>query len=288
MLDRDAQPPVRRRLGAGQRELGRAGPRARPGAAAVLVQALYHLTKALDPHPAGDRQRRLGAPVSDILGSPRLHPRGRSCASATAAGRPRPDAGADAALHRSSCCRELSRRTRSCSSPSSAASFDLRPADAGWNGYGAVDSRGVAASYRDLVGALLRSPVVAGFCYTQLTDTAQERNGLLTRTACRRRLSRRSARSSVERRPPCRATRSTSSPTVTTGPAELRAFRIPDPSRSALRQPVRDRVLSTKDRADAMAMCMSRYSRCPAGHRKIASCGDQKVCAVLGIVQGWP
>jgi hypothetical protein len=34
--------------------------------------------------------------------------------------------------------------------------------------------------YRDLVGALLSSPVVAGFCYTQLTDTEQERNGLLT------------------------------------------------------------------------------------------------------------
>jgi hypothetical protein len=30
------------------------------------------------------------------------------------------------------------------------------------------------------VSALLASPVVAGFCYTQLTDTAQERNGLLT------------------------------------------------------------------------------------------------------------
>ena len=34
--------------------------------------------------------------------------------------------------------------------------------------------------YRDLVLALLDSPVVAGFCYTQLTDTAQERNGLVT------------------------------------------------------------------------------------------------------------
>ena len=30
------------------------------------------------------------------------------------------------------------------------------------------------------MSALLGSPVVAGFCYTQLTDTAQERNGLLT------------------------------------------------------------------------------------------------------------
>jgi beta-galactosidase/beta-glucuronidase len=50
-----------------------------------------------------------------------------------------------------------------------------------WNGYGAVDSaEAFLERYRELVGALLSSPVVAGFCYTQLTDTAQERNGLLT------------------------------------------------------------------------------------------------------------
>jgi beta-galactosidase/beta-glucuronidase len=52
--------------------------------------------------------------------------------------------------------------------------------DAFWNGYGAVDnSDELAKRYADLIGALLDSPVVAGFCYTQLTDTAQERNGLL-------------------------------------------------------------------------------------------------------------
>jgi beta-galactosidase/beta-glucuronidase len=50
-----------------------------------------------------------------------------------------------------------------------------------WNGYGSVDSpETFLERYRDLVSALLSSPVVAGFCYTQLTDTAQERNGLLT------------------------------------------------------------------------------------------------------------
>jgi hypothetical protein len=52
--------------------------------------------------------------------------------------------------------------------------------DAFWNGYGAVDDADqLAKRYADLIGALLDSPVVAGFCYTQLTDTAQERNGLL-------------------------------------------------------------------------------------------------------------
>jgi hypothetical protein len=36
------------------------------------------------------------------------------------------------------------------------------------------------AKYRELVDAILDSPAIAGFCYTQLTDTAQETNGLLT------------------------------------------------------------------------------------------------------------
>jgi hypothetical protein len=50
-----------------------------------------------------------------------------------------------------------------------------------WNGYGAVQSAdALLERYRELVGTLLASPIVAGFCYTQLTDTAQERNGLLT------------------------------------------------------------------------------------------------------------
>jgi hypothetical protein len=34
--------------------------------------------------------------------------------------------------------------------------------------------------YRSLVDALLDSPAVTGFCYTQLTDTVQEQNGLVT------------------------------------------------------------------------------------------------------------
>jgi beta-galactosidase/beta-glucuronidase len=52
--------------------------------------------------------------------------------------------------------------------------------DAFWNGYGAVDTaEALGDRYTELVASLLRSPVVAGYCYTQLTDTAQERNGLL-------------------------------------------------------------------------------------------------------------
>ena len=54
-------------------------------------------------------------------------------------------------------------------------------ADAAWGGYGAVhDPARLLAGYRELVGALLDSPAVVGFCWTQLTDTQQERNGLVT------------------------------------------------------------------------------------------------------------
>jgi hypothetical protein len=50
-----------------------------------------------------------------------------------------------------------------------------------WFGYGTVASRAEFLSkYRELVDAILDSPVLAGFCYTQLTDTGQETNGLLT------------------------------------------------------------------------------------------------------------
>ena len=50
-----------------------------------------------------------------------------------------------------------------------------------WHGYGTVASRDAfLAKYRELVDALLDSTVIAGFCYTQLTDTGQETNGLLT------------------------------------------------------------------------------------------------------------
>jgi beta-galactosidase/beta-glucuronidase len=49
-----------------------------------------------------------------------------------------------------------------------------------WNGYGAAeDEDDFVCRYRDLLDAVLASHVLAGFCYTQLTDTEQERNGLL-------------------------------------------------------------------------------------------------------------
>jgi beta-galactosidase/beta-glucuronidase len=50
-----------------------------------------------------------------------------------------------------------------------------------WFGYGQfADADALLARYEELVDALLASTALAGFCYTQLTDTAQETNGLLT------------------------------------------------------------------------------------------------------------
>lgn len=50
-----------------------------------------------------------------------------------------------------------------------------------WHGYSTVgDAQEFEARLSDLFGAIAASPHVAGFCYTQLTDTEQETNGLLT------------------------------------------------------------------------------------------------------------
>ena len=52
--------------------------------------------------------------------------------------------------------------------------------DAGW-GYTRVPGSGALLDrYRELVRAVLCSSVVQGFCWTQLTDVEQEQNGLLT------------------------------------------------------------------------------------------------------------
>jgi hypothetical protein len=57
---------------------------------------------------------------------------------------------------------------------------DQQAEQAVWEGYAVVsDAAELLARYRDLVDPLLDSPAISGFCYTQLTDIQQERNGLL-------------------------------------------------------------------------------------------------------------
>jgi len=51
----------------------------------------------------------------------------------------------------------------------------------GWRHYGAVATPELLVErFRGLVDALIDSDAVAGFCWTQLTDVQQERNGLYT------------------------------------------------------------------------------------------------------------
>jgi Glycosyl hydrolases family 2, TIM barrel domain/Glycosyl hydrolases family 2 len=60
--------------------------------------------------------------------------------------------------------------------------LSFRPqASEDWFGYGQLpDESALLAAYEEMVSALLDSTALAGFCYTQLTDTEQETNGLLT------------------------------------------------------------------------------------------------------------
>ncbi len=50
----------------------------------------------------------------------------------------------------------------------------------GWGYTTAGDDEEFIRRYKDVVDAVLASPLVQGFCYTQLTDVEQEINGLLT------------------------------------------------------------------------------------------------------------
>ncbi|MGY1670876.1 glycoside hydrolase family 2 protein [Geodermatophilus sp. SYSU D00710] len=53
------------------------------------------------------------------------------------------------------------------------------PAERTWGYSTAEDAEDFARRLEDLLSAVHASPVLAGFCYTQLTDTMQEANGLL-------------------------------------------------------------------------------------------------------------
>ncbi len=48
-----------------------------------------------------------------------------------------------------------------------------------WGFHTVPDGAALLERYREFVAAVVSSPVVAGFCWTQLTDIEQEANGLL-------------------------------------------------------------------------------------------------------------
>src|SRR3954470_2720572 len=147
-----------------------------------LVRALYHLTKALDPDRLVIGNDGWEQPVTDVV---TVH-------DYTASG---------AVLRQRYGDRQSLEHTLAHTQPAyrlvllpgaarnetpvvisefGGISLDVDDRDS-WRGYGAVrDAEQLLAGYADLVGALLASPAVMGFCWTQLTDTQQERNGLLT------------------------------------------------------------------------------------------------------------
>jgi beta-galactosidase/beta-glucuronidase len=144
-----------------------------------FVRGLYHLTRALDPgrpviandgweYLAGDMvgihdyaldggtlTARYGAALPQTLAQVQPYFRPLALPEATASGRP------------------------ALLSEFGGLSYTPRPGEP-WHGYGTVDSAAAFLDrYRELVSAVLASPLLAGFCYTQLTDVAQETNGLL-------------------------------------------------------------------------------------------------------------
>jgi beta-galactosidase/beta-glucuronidase len=146
------------------------------------VQALYHLTNAMDPsrpvigndgweHIVGDVW---GIHDYAIDGDTLRERYGSHEALERTIGEVRP--------HYRAIAFPDSRRTDEPVMLTEFGGISYVPATGGqWYGYGTVDSPDqYLARYEDLVTAILDSPAIAGFCYTQLTDTIQETNGLLT------------------------------------------------------------------------------------------------------------
>jgi hypothetical protein len=149
-----------------------------------LVQALYHLTKTLDPtRPviANDGWEYL---VGDLFGIHDYTFDGDSI---------RQRYGSSEAIVRT--MSEVQPSDRFVTLPGTGQSgvpvaltefggISYQPKQGrAWFGYGTVpDIATFEDKYRELIEAVLDCPNLAGFCYTQLTDTAQETNGLLTET----------------------------------------------------------------------------------------------------------
>jgi len=146
-----------------------------------FVQSLYHLTKALDPTRPVIANDGWEYVLGDLIG---IHD--YSFDGATLHAR----YGSREALERTLHEAQPGGRFIILSDPqdgvpivlSEFGGISYRP-DPGteWFGYGTVTGQDAyLQKYHELMGAVLDCPTLAGFCYTQLTDTAQETNGLLT------------------------------------------------------------------------------------------------------------
>ena len=59
-------------------------------------------------------------------------------------------------------------------------SFDTAAAEGAWGYSSATSPEDFAERFEGLMAAVHASEALAGFCYTQLADTLQETNGLVT------------------------------------------------------------------------------------------------------------
>ena len=146
-----------------------------------FASALYHLTKALDPTRPVISNDGWEHTVSDIYGVHDYSPSAASLAARYA------DATAiDAVLAGPGPMgRKIllaQRDPRAAVMITEYGGLSYTPASgAEWHGYATLpDADALLTRYTELTGALLDSTALAGFCYTQLTDTLQETNGLLT------------------------------------------------------------------------------------------------------------
>jgi beta-galactosidase/beta-glucuronidase len=146
------------------------------------VRGLYHLTRALDPTRPVIGNDGWEHIVSDVWGIHDYTHEGEAL---------RERYGTPEALERT--LRQVQPHYRSLALPDlprrgepvmltefGGINFDPDP-DRPWWGYGrAHDRESYLAKYAELVDAVLDSPAIAGFCYTQFADTEQESNGLVT------------------------------------------------------------------------------------------------------------
>ena len=146
-----------------------------------LASALYHLTKALDPTRPVISNDGWEHTVSDIYGIHDYTPTVPDLAE-----RYRDEAAVGAVLAGAGPMgRTILLGERAPGAAVMVTEFGglgyTPKAGEKWHGYATLpDAQALARRYAELTGALLASTALAGFCYTQLTDTLQESNGLLT------------------------------------------------------------------------------------------------------------
>jgi beta-galactosidase/beta-glucuronidase len=149
----------------------------------AFVRAMYHLTKTLDPTRPVIGNDGWEHVVTDILsihdythsGSTLRDRYGSPAAAEHTIREERPAASKAIVL-------EDGRQEGQAVMLTEFGGVSYAPAEGEeWYGYGTVSSTDeYLTRYEELVMAVLDSEVLTGFCYTQLTDTIQETNGLLT------------------------------------------------------------------------------------------------------------